>query len=439
MFIKNPLMDVVAQADSLHLRVLAFSTTLPATPLEISLLELFNEATDLEALCKKNPRARMARPFFERCIHERILLSVDERGRPKLPDTTDVDTATFVHAPRARFGGVHSGEQTHSASVREHADLTFAFVGIPWDRDVSGRAGARFGPSAVRAASGAWVQSLDPLSRRPRGFVDHAACSPDDATPVILAGAAFVDAGDVLAFPGDAADVVRARITRTIASITADDVIPVVVGGDHSITRPVLAGVIDTMRAHSVEDEICIVHFDAHTDMGDAQEDEHGRLVLHHGNVMSVILQECRQVTSIVQIGLRGLIKESQHHGDDRVTAFGIDHVSDVQAIVDAIPDDALCWFSVDIDVVDPAFAPSTGTPVPGGMLPRELISLVAAIAKQRVCLGIDVVEVGEPIGPADGTAGIAATCLMRFCHAMVEAAHLAGEDDDADPPIDDG
>ncbi len=427
MFIKNPLVDVVADGDGMRLRVLALSTSMSASPLQISLLDLFAEPADLDEVCAANPRARTARAFFEGCIKERVLLPTDERGRPLLPDTVDGEGSTFVHAPRARDATQHG-----------HADMTFAFLGIPWDRDVSGRAGARFGPGAVRAASGAWVHSLDPLTRRPVGFVDYAAARPDDPAPAVLAGAAFVDAGDVLALPGDAADVVRARMTRAVAALTADDLIPIIVGGDHSVTRPVLAGVIDTMRAHGVEDDICIVHIDAHTDMGDANVDAAGRLVLHHGNVMSVILEECRQVRQIVQVGLRGLIKTSQHHGDDRVVAFGVDHVGDIDAIIDAIPEDTLCWLSVDIDAVDPAFAPSTGTPVPGGMLPRELFALISAVAGQRVCLGIDLVEVGEPKGPDDGTAGIGATCLMRFCHAMVEAALLASEEDDAEPPVDD-
>jgi agmatinase len=410
--VRNPLIDIVPDvAHGLRLKVAAFGSAVNCTPLQSSLLELFASPADLDEVCAKQPRARSARSFLDQCVAEHLLLAVDDADRAVLPDAVRPDH-TFLGAPSL------------AAAATLETDLTFAFIGIPWDRDVSGRAGARFGPSAVRAASAAWAFGLDPLTRRPVGFFD-AACQEH-----ILDGVAFADVGDVLSLPGDAADVVRARMSSLVQRVVETGAIPLVVGGDHSITRPVLSGVIDALRANDNHDPICIVHFDAHTDLGDASADSQGRLSLHHGNVMSVILEECSRVQSIVQIGLRGLSRGAPDD-TDRVTAFGMDQLDDVDAILEAIPEDAACWFSIDIDVVDPAFAPSTGTPVTGGLMPRELWKLIDRIAGQRVCLGMDVVEVAEPISPHDGTATIAATCLMRFCRAMVEAERAAGEDDD--------
>lgn len=409
--VRNPLIDILPDvAHGLRLKVAAFGTAVNCTPLQSSLLELFASPADLDEVCATQPRARSARPFLEQCIAEHLLVPVDAADQAVLPDACRPDH-TFLGAPSL------------AAAATLESDLTFAFIGIPWDRDVSGRGGARFGPSAVRAASAAWPFGLDPLTRRPVGFFDAA------IQEHVLDGVAFADAGDVLSMPGDATDVVRARMSSLVRRVVETGAIPLVVGGDHSITRPVLSGVIDALRAHDNHDPICIVHFDAHTDLGDASTDGQGRLSLHHGNVMSVILEECSRVQSIVQIGLRGLGRS--HDDNDRVTAFGMEQLDDVEAILEAIPEDAACWFSVDIDVVDPAHAPSTGTPVAGGLMPRELWKLIDHIAGQRVCLGMDVVEVAEPLSPHDGTATIAATCLMRFCRAMVEAERAAGEDDD--------
>lgn len=417
--IKNPLLDVLPARGGLELRVAACGRSLSCTPLQASLLETFGDACDLDEALAGNPRLRRDRAFVDAAIAAGILLPVDERGRAVIPDVAGPVHERFLGAP------------SPAAAQSAHADVTFAFLGVPWDRDVSGRAGARFGPSAVRAASQAWPYSIDPLSRRPHGWYDVA------ARREVLAGVGFCDAGDVVVMPGDQPDVVRARMARAVEQILVDDLIPLVVGGDHSITRPVITGVIDAMRRHEHDDAICIVHFDAHTDLGDTNEGDDGRLLLHHGNVMRVILDECSRVQRIVQVGLRGLISRNHRAGHERVSTFGIDEIDDVDAIIEQIPEECACWFSVDIDVVDPAFAPSTGTPVPGGMLPRELFRLIERIASERVCLGIDVVEVAEPRDAADGTAGIAATCLMRFAHGIVEAHRAAGAED-AEPEPDD-
>ncbi len=418
----NPLADVVPDANGLRVRVQPLGTHLVVTPLQASLLELFRAPHDLDELLASEPRARAARAMFDDAVSTHVLVPVDERDQAILPNTCATEL-TFLGAPPLRDAGATD------------SDVTFAFLGVPWDRDVSGRAGARFGPAAVRAASAGWAYGIDAVTRRPVGFFDLG------AQERVLDGAAFVDAGDVIALPGDSKLRVHERVTAAVRAVIDAGAIPLVVGGDHSITRPVLTGVIDALRAQEREAEIVdedpvwIVHFDAHTDLGDAKTGDDGRLELHHGNVMTVVLEECSRVQGIAQIGLRGLVKHAHHEENDSVVAFGMDELDSigVDDILDVIPEGALCWFSVDIDVVDPAYAPSTGTPVPGGMTPRRLWQLVAAIAQQRVCLGIDLVEIAEPHGPADGTASIGATCLMRFAHAMVQAERAAlseGADD---------
>lgn len=410
--IRNPIVSLVPEGEGLTLRVVPLGTSLPCTPLQASLLEHFAAVADVDEVCAAHPRARAARAFFDAAIAHHVLVPVDERGQTVLPAMAPVVGDTFVGAPRLGAAALAAGEPT------------FAFLGVPWDRDVSGRAGARFGPMAVRAASQAWAFALDPITRRPLGWFDAS------RQHEILGGVGFVDAGDVVIQPGDAVDVVRGRIATAVRDLLLSDTIPLVVGGDHSITRPILTGVVDAMKAFGHDEPLCIVHFDAHTDLGDAPVDAHGRLGLHHGNVMTVVLEECARVERIVQIGLRGLIPRHHRSPHARVAAVGIEQADDVEALLELIPEGAACWFSVDIDVVDPAFAPATGTPVPGGMLPRDLWRLVEGVAAARLCLGMDLVEVAEPTGPADGTAGIAATCLLRFSTGIVKAHRAAGADD---------
>lgn len=389
----SPLIEVLPAPDGgegLLLRLAILEREQRCTRLELSLLMLFDTAggATIDDVCAANPHAKKARAFFEACTRSGFLVEA-KNGRPVLPDTAELKDC-FLHAPAGDNGD-------------------FVFVGVPFDKDVTGRAGAKHGPAAVRAAAAGWRYALDPLTLRPRGFFDLA------AQKVVLAGASFADRGDVLVWPGDDGRAVRARLTRTLRSLLAKRRVPLVVGGDHSITR----GVIDAL-----DEDVTVVHLDAHTDLGDALPGDDGALVVHHGNVMSTILEECPQVRALVQCGLRGIVDAASGAPvDDRVVGFGIDAVradNAVASILAAIPADRRCWLSVDIDVVDPAYAPATGTPVPDGMLPRELVSLVSQLVGARDFIGIDVVEVAESTGPADGTGGVAAACLFAFCRAIV-------------------
>lgn len=423
----NPLIDVIPDAVGFRFVNRMAGTSLKATPLQASLISaLFTTPSTLDDACAKEPRARRDRAFLDACVDAGVLITVDDAGRPQLPDLV---------APEAPF----MGAPPLSAVDAGQGDAVVAFIGIPWDRDVSGRSGARFGPWAVRSATSGSPYAVDPISRRPQGFFDLGLQAR------VLEGVDVVDAGDVLVLPGDAPQLVRDRMTRVVAQVCATGAVPLVVGGDHSITRPILAGVIDALRAAGdIDTPITILHFDAHTDLGDALENEQGRLSLHHGNVMTVVLEELSRVRGIVQVGLRGMLKANAHVADERVVAIGMDaihadnHEEIVAKILAALPEDHFIWFSVDIDVVDPAFAPSTGTPVPGGMLPRELFRLLDRVARVRHCLGIDLVEVAEPHGPADTTAGVGATCLTRFCHAMVEGQRQRDAEDAAAQSTDD-
>ncbi|OGQ10608.1 MAG: hypothetical protein A2138_00525 [Deltaproteobacteria bacterium RBG_16_71_12] len=191
--------------------------------------------------------------------------------------------------------------------------------------------------------------------------------------------------------------------------------VPLVLGGDHSITRATLEAVAER------GEPLHVIHLDAHTDLGEVVPGAG----LHHGNVMSVVLAELHHVEAVHQIGLRGVYDAPTHERHDKVRQLGVDGVrnGELPRFLDGIPEHARCWLSLDIDVVDPAFAPSTGTPVPGGLLPHEVKHVVAAAARARRFVGGELVEVGEPQGPADGTGGVAVACMFAFLQGIVDYA----------------
>ena len=400
--VPHPLLELVPDRDDqLLLRVPVFDVSLPCTRLQASLLAMFDGGARIDELVEREPRARSARVFLEACARRGVLVPVDDRGGVAFPDVVDV-SPRFLQAPPL------------DAVRAPH----FAVVGVPWDRDVSGVPGARFGPAAIRAASSASRFAVAPLTGRPLGFFDHA------AQRQVLEGVVFADAGDVLVLPGEDADVVHARVTDVVRRVVDAGARPVVLGGDHSVSFDALAALGGLGRP------VCVIHLDAHTDLGDAvpagSPRPHGRRhLLHHGNVMSVVMADLPWVTRLVQAGLRGVVGAHQRGAaDDRVISVGIDDLDDAMTsgrLRAAVPEGAACWLSIDIDVVDPAFAPSTGTPVPGGLLPRELLRLIRHVVAGRDFVGMDVVEVAAPLGPADGTAGIAVACALAFCRAIVE------------------
>jgi agmatinase len=284
-------------------------------------------------------------------------------------------------------------------------------IGAPLDHDTTGRPGARFGPAAVRAATDGARYRLDPLTLEPAGFFDYG------TGETLLQGVRLADAGDVPVVPGASSTAARGRLTDAVLAVLKRGALPFVIGGDHSITRAVLA---------ACDEPLHVVHLDAHTDLGDASSS----LPLHHGNVMTYVVEQLTWVTAVHQIGLRGVYDRLGHVEHPKVRQLGIDalRAGGLDRFLAGIPSDALCYLSVDIDVVDPAFAPATGTPVPGGLFPHELKALVRRLAQSRAFLGMDLVEVAEPTSPSDGTAALAAACILSFAQGIVERL---GRDED--------
>jgi len=268
------------------------------------------------------------------------------------------------------------------------AGFDVAIVGAPTDDLVSDRPGTRFGPRAIRSAS----------------------CPPGphlEAKIDAFAELRIVDYGDAPVLPADPVRT-HAAIENTVGEVLDAGLIPIVLGGDHSIAEP------DMRACAKRHGAVGLVHFDTHTDTGT----EVFGVEVSHGTPMYRLVRDGHvDPKRYVQIGLRGYWPGEQEFGwqaEQGITAFFMHDVRDqgIDAIVEqtvATVGGGPVFLSVDVDVLDPAFAPGTGTPEPGGMTSVELLKAVRALAERLELVGADVVEViPTAIGSADITALVA-------------------------------
>jgi agmatinase len=268
------------------------------------------------------------------------------------------------------------------------AGFDVAIVGAPTDDLVSDRPGARFGPRAIRAAS------------CPAG--------PELETGVdAFAELRIVDYGDAPVLPADPARTHEA-IEATVGEVLDAGLIPIVLGGDHSIAEP------DVRACAKRHGPVGLVHFDTHTDTGT----EVFGVAVSHGTPMYRLVRDGHvDPKRYVQIGLRGYWPgetEFAWQREQGISAFFMHDVRDrgIDAVVAEavrVVGDGPVFLTVDVDVLDPAFAPGTGTPEPGGMTSLELLKAVRGVASQLDIVGADVVEViPTAVASADITALVA-------------------------------
>src|SRR5579872_3037825 len=276
-----------------------------------------------------------------------------------------------------------------------------AIIGVPLDCGTTYRSGTRWGPQAIRRVSG--LQA---------GF--NPALGVD-----LVESLTLVDVGDVSVIP---ANIEKSfdQIDKAVAYLHERAVFPVVLGGDHSIGYPDVRGL-----APYVDGNIGIIHFDRHADISEHNMDErmHGTPWFHATNIPNA------PPTNLVQIGIGGWTQPRDWYSTSRerrttimtmedVDRYGIERVAEYA--LDIAWKNAKCVFlSFDIDCLDPAFAPGTGTPEPGGFLPREVFKLLHLVAREGLA-GMEVVEVSPPYDVADGTALLASRVIMDVLGILV-------------------
>jgi agmatinase len=269
--------------------------------------------------------------------------------------------------------------------------LQVALIGVPMDLGVTNRPGARLGPRAVRG-----VERIGPYHHVLR------------VTP--LAERRAADIGDVPLASRFSLEDCIADIAAFYGRVRDNGVIPLSVGGDHSITYPIL-------KALGRDTPLGLVHIDAHCDTSGPQE---GTRLHHGGPFRNAVLDGVLDPERSIQIGIRGpaemLYEFSAAAGmtvihAEEIDSLGIDAVAaKARAVVGDLP----FYVSFDIDSLDPAFAPGTGTPEVGGLTPREVQRLLRALAGLKVAGG-DVVEVAPQYDATNVTAQIAAQMLFEL------------------------
>jgi agmatinase len=286
--------------------------------------------------------------------------------------------------------------------ARERADV--AIVGAPFDDAVTHRPGTRFGPRAIREAqyTSGMIHSLQ---------LD---VDPFDILHV-------VDAGDANIVPSWI-ERAHAMIYRKVRDVAETGAIPIILGGDHSITWPA-ASAIAEIRAPK---KVGIVHFDAHADTAN---DGWGVLASHGAPMRRLIESGAVAGKNFVQVGLRGywppqetfdwmkeqglrwhLMRDIEERGAEAVIA---------DAISQALDGPDLVYLSLDIDVIDPGMAPGTGTPEPGGMLTREVLRAIRQIVAEVDLAAMDIVEVSPPYDQAETTAMAANRAALEAISAL--------------------
>ena len=303
-----------------------------------------------------------------------------------------------MFGPDITFLGVDRCDLGDPASF---ADADVVVVGAPFDGGTSHRPGTRFGPQAIRSTD----------------YLPHDGSRPHLSLRVDgLRDLRVVDAGDVEMPPGEI-ERSLAALTEAVATVATSGAIPVVLGGDHSIT---LADVTGVARQHG-DGRVSVVHFDAHADTGDI---EFGSLYGHGQPMRRLIESGAARGDRFLQVGLRGYwpgpetldwmaAQRMRSFEMTEIGARGLDDCLD-EAFTLAVDDCDGVFLSVDIDVADPGHAPGTGTPEPGGLSARQLLDAVRRICLELPVVGLDVVEVSPPYDHADITAALANRVVLE-------------------------
>jgi agmatinase len=305
-------------------------------------------------------------------------LQFSESDRRKWPFA---DPATFLDAPF----------RPDVVDLPDFGNLDVALIGVPMDLGVTNRAGARLGPRAVRA-----IERVGPYEHVLR------------MTP--MADAKVADIGDVPFRSRFSLESCHADIEDFFTKVVGAGVLPLAVGGDHSITRAILAAV-------GKDRPVGMIHIDAHCDTGGVYE---GSKFHHGGPFRQAVLEGTLDPERVIQIGIRGgaeyLWEFSYVSGMTVIHAEEVPRMG-IAAIIEkarAVVGDGPTYVSFDIDSLDPGFAPGTGTPEVGGLQPREVLEILRGLVGIDI-VGGDVVEVAPQYDATSNTAQAGAQVLFEL------------------------
>lgn len=321
-------------------------------------------------------------------------------GLPSAESVRDRNIPLFSRG-RWRFNSGTFMNTEFLSDMRELDSQDVVIFGAPYDGGTTFRPGTRFGPQAMRR-----ISSLS-SGFNPGLGVD------------LFQHLEVVDAGDISVIPANLEKSFD-QIAKAVSYVAERQVFPIVLGGDHAIGYPDVRGL-----APFIDGNVGIIHFDRHSDLSEYNQDErmHGAPFFHATNIPNA------PATNLVQIGIGGWTgsKEGIKIARDRratvmtvddVDRFGPDRIVEY-ALEIAWKNAKAVWISFDIDSVDPAFAPGTGTPASGGLLPREALRMIRGIAAEGL-VGMEVVEVSPPYDISDITALLGVHAVLDCLGSLV-------------------
>jgi agmatinase len=274
----------------------------------------------------------------------------------------------------------------------------FAVLGVPFDEGTWGWPGERYGPREMRESSQEYNHELG------EGFYYI------DGDRTVLKGKVWADVGDIEVFPTVPAQT-DDKITKAVRKVLEKKAFPIVLGGDHSITFPVV---------RAVDKDVTVIHFDAHLDTWNGEPGN-----VDHASWVNRVAK-LPHVKRIVQVGMRGLANDQEAIGNARkigskiITSEQI-HKKGTEWTLEQIPQSESIYITLDVDVMDPTLAPGTGTLEPDGLNFREIDELLKGVTKKGKLIGIDIVEVNPMRDPSGRTAQ---TAIRLLIDTLGEAFH---------------
>lgn len=319
---------------------------------------------------------------------------------PKSPDTF-FQPVSAIESPR--FAGVPTFMRLPYLTPGDarYDDVEIGLIGVPWDSGTTNRPGPRHGPRQLRDYS-TMIRAMSPVN---------------GINPFALTNCA--DLGDVGANPSEIQDAMR-QITEFYTATTKAGIVPMTAGGDHLVSLPVLRGLAQN-------GPLGMIHFDAHTDLFDTY---FGGFKYTHGTPFRRAIEEgLLDPKRVVQIGIRGTAyntEDIEWGREQGVTIIRIEElfergIPDVMAQARDIAGSKETYCSFDIDVIDPAFAPGTGTPEIGGITSFQAQQMVRELAGVNL-IGADLVEVSPPFDPSGGTGWLGVSIMFELMCMLAQA-----------------
>ncbi|MEW6421824.1 MAG: arginase family protein [Deinococcota bacterium] len=287
------------------------------------------------------------------------------------------------------YGGIASFARAPIVEPGENWRADVGVLGIPYDIALGFRPGARYAPRALREASLRYVPPFTDLSGRTR-----------------LANVTFADAGDVV-LPSLEPELARERITQAARQVRERCRLPVFLGGDHSVTYPLL-------RAFHDQPDLHVIQLDAHLDFTDTRNDTR----YSNSSPFRRAAEDLPNLVHITTLGLRGLRHDPEAVAAARARGHTLVPMEEVEArlgeVVTALPSGSPVYFSVDADALDPAVLPGTSSPEPDGFSYALALRVIREVVQRHLLVGMDLVELAPNLDPSGRSALIGARLIME-------------------------